>query len=97
MTRQMQLGNVCPITDEGCRFLSMEWTSRIFTRIKKDATTGLFIPDKMGSRKVLLGQLCNNNYIGKSGWVTEMTVCPAIEGKGAPPVKIPVKRGRKPK
>ena len=97
MTRQMQLGNVCPVTDEQCRFLSMEWTSRIFTRIKKDATTGLFIPDKMGSRKVLLGGLCNNHYIGKSGWVTEMKSCPSMDGANAPPVKIPVKRGRKPK
>jgi hypothetical protein len=73
----------------------MEWTSKIYTKLKKDPQTGLFIPDKMGSRKVLLGAYCNNHSIKKSGWITEMTSCPAIEGANAPPVKIPVGRGRK--
>jgi len=97
MTQQMQLGNVCPVTDEQCRFLSMEWSSRIFTRIKKDPSTGLFIPDKMGSRKVLLGPYCSNHPLKQSGFIIEMKSCPSIDGKDAPAVKIPVKRGRKPK
>lgn len=97
MTRQTTLGSLCPLTLESCRFLSMEWGTKVFTKIKKDSTTGLFVPDKMGSRKVLRGAYCNNAKLKSSSWISEMTVCPTVEGANAPAVKMPVKRGRKPK
>jgi len=67
----------------------------MYTKLKKDTITGLFVPDKMGSRKVLLGPFCSNHHIGKSGWVTEMTSCPAVDGKDAKPWKPVVLKGRK--
>jgi hypothetical protein len=51
----------------------------------------------MGSRKVMLGYHCSNHPLKQSGFITEMTACPARDGMNVPPVKIPVKRGRKPK
>lgn len=95
MTRQTTLGSLCPLTSESCRHMSMEWTAKIFTKVKKDSTTGLFVPDKMGSRKVLLGAYCNTHPVGKSGWVSDLKSCPVIDGANAAPVKIPVLRGRK--
>jgi hypothetical protein len=81
MTRQMQLGTICPLFgDEDCRFLSQERTTRPFTRLEKDAHTGMYKPVGMGSRKVILGPYCNNHPVGKSGWIEEMTVCPARWG-----------------
>jgi hypothetical protein len=72
----------------------MEWTTKAFTKIEIDAHTGMYKPMGMGSRKVLLGGLCNNHPIKKSGWIKELIECPSITGANAPPVKIPVKRGR---
>ena len=51
MTQQTTLGSICPLTHEQCRFLSMEWVAKIYTKLKKDATTGMFVPDKMGAGK----------------------------------------------
>ena len=95
MTRQTTLSSICQVTGEQCRFLSIEWTVKIYTAVKKDPRTGLFIPDKMGSRKVLLGPYCNNAKLKTSPWINDMTVCPTVEGANAPAVKIPVPRGRK--
>lgn len=95
MTRQTTLGSLCPLTLENCRFLSMEWENKIFTKLQKDPHTGLFIPDKMGSRKVLKGAYCSNHPLKKSGWINEMKTCPTVDGQNAVPVKIPLRRGRK--
>lgn len=95
MTKQTTFGSLCPLTGESCRHMSMEWTAKIFTKLKKDSTTGLFVPDKMGSRAVLLGAMCNNAKLKTSPWITDMKVCPIVEGANAAPVKIPVLRGRK--
>lgn len=95
MTQQTTLGSICPLSHEQCRFLSMEWTAKIFTKLKKDATTGMFVPDKMGSRKVLLGAYCNTAPIGKSAWVSDLKSCPVVEGANAPAVKIPVSRRKR--
>ena len=77
MTRQLQLGNICPLFDEECRFLSQERTTRPYTRIEKDPTTKMYKPVGMGSRKVILGLMCNNAPLGKSGWVDELKYCPS--------------------
>jgi hypothetical protein len=78
VTRQTLLGNICPMFgDEDCRFLSQERTSRPFTRLDKDEHTGMYKPVGMGSRKVVLGMMCNNAPIGSSGWVDDLHYCPA--------------------
>ena len=101
MTRQTTLGSICQITGEACRHLSMEWASKLYTSLKKDPHTGMYEPQGMGSRKVLLGPRCNTAPIGKSGWISEMTSCPVLDGANVPlvmkPIKIPVGRGRKKK
>ena len=81
MTRQTTLEKVCPLFGEiDCRFLSQERTTRPFTRIERDPTTHLYKPVGMGSRKVVLGLMCNNAPIGESPWVDEMNVCPSRWG-----------------
>jgi hypothetical protein len=91
MTQQTTLGSICQLTGESCRFLSMEWTVKLYTKLKKDVHTGLYIPGAMGSRKALLGPYCNNHQIKKSGWVVDMVKCPIQEGMDAPAVKIPAR------
>jgi hypothetical protein len=81
MTRQMVLGNICPMFgDEDCRFLSQERTTRPFTRIELDPTTRMYKPIGMGSRKVILGPYCNNHGFDQDGWIDTMWYCPARWG-----------------
>jgi len=81
MTRQLQLGNICPMfQDEDCRFLSQERTTRPFTKLELDPTTKMYKPIGMGSRKVILGAYCNNHGFDQDGWIDGMHYCPSRWG-----------------
>jgi|SRR5271157_862399 len=64
---------VCPMFGDVCRHCSLEITIRPFAKIKKNLITGLFEPDGQGSKKVELGEFCNNSGIH---YVRDLHYCP---------------------
>lgn len=67
---------ICPLTKTDCQYCSHESTTRPFTRIGKNAVTGMYDPKGMGKHRVKLGAYCNNHVIGQSGWVSDILQCP---------------------
>lgn len=74
----------CPMFNEKCRFCSIEYTTRSFTRVEKDPRTGLFKPIGQGTKRVEIGDYCNNHPIGHTGWIADMHVCPRRYALAAP-------------
>jgi len=64
----------CSMIGGPCRHCSVEHTTRPYTRIEKDAKTGLFKPVGMGRKTVEIGEFCND--AGKL--VERMCFCPLV-------------------
>jgi hypothetical protein len=64
---------VCPMFNDPCPHCSIETVTRPYTRLKKNSVTRLFEPDGQGSKKIELGEFCNND--GRH-YVRDMHWCP---------------------
>ena len=77
---------MCPMFNTRCRHCSEESTHRSYTEIKQDPTTKLFIPIRIGKKKINLGMYCND--AGK--WIEEMHYCTVMWGNSNHPTFTPL-------
>jgi hypothetical protein len=76
---------VCPQTTRPCRHCSMERTTRPFTKITKNKTSGLYDPAGLGKTVIELGSFCNNDG---NKYVSELEDCPALYKPEVRSVKV---------
>ena len=70
---------VCSMFGKECRHCSDEYVLRPYTSIVKE--NGVYKPVSQGRKKSLVGQICNNQILGKDPWVSEMNTCPVLWSK----------------
>lgn len=77
----------CPKKGGPCRHCSIETVLRPFTRILKDARTGLFKPGERGLCRSVIGEFCNND--GRH-FVRDLLSCPVPGALAVPLVPVEV-------